>query len=80
MISSHPPGATVRSTCGTVAGLLDAVHANVLAMSLLGGALLLISILALTAGLSKNKERRDATYEVLKLILQTIRRSGRDNK
>jgi len=80
MIGIHPPGANVRSTCATADGLLAPVHANVLAMALFGGALLLISILALTAGLSKNKERRDATYEVLKLILQTIRRSGRDNK
>jgi hypothetical protein len=80
MMGIHTPGANVLSTSATVAGLLDPVHANVLAMALLGGALLLISILALTAGLSKNKERRDATYEVLKLILQTVRRSGRDNK
>jgi hypothetical protein len=37
-------------------------------------ALLLISILALTAGLCK--ERRDAAYKVLKLILYAIRWSG----
>jgi len=80
MIGIRPSGTTVRNTCAGAAGLLAAVHANVLAMSLLGGALLLISILALTAGLSKKKERRDAAYEVLKLILYTIRRSGRDDR
>jgi hypothetical protein len=66
--------ATLRNTCATAAGLLAAVHVNIPAISLLGGALLLISILALTAGLSRQKERRDAAYKVLKLILYTIRR------
>jgi hypothetical protein len=74
MIGIRVAATTVRITCATAAELLAAVHANVLATSLLGGALLLISILALTAGLSKKKERRDAAYKVLKLILYTIRR------
>jgi hypothetical protein len=77
MIGIRGSATTVRNTCAAAAGVLAAVHANVLATSLLGGALLLISILALTAGLSKKKERRDAAYKVLKLILYTIRRSGR---
>ena len=42
--------------------------------------ILLISILALIAGLSKEKERRDAAYKVLKLILHTIRWSGHADK
>ena len=77
MIGIHGPTTIVHNTCATTGGLLAAVHANVLATSLLGEALLLISILALTAGLSKKKERRDAAYKALKLILHTIRRSGR---
>src|SRR5215467_13588974 len=72
MIGICGPAATGNNTCAA-AGLLAAVHANILVTSLLGGALLAISILALTAGLSKQKERRDAAYKVLKLILYTIR-------
>ncbi len=76
MIGIRGPATTVRNTCPAAAGLLAAVHANILATSLLGGALLLISILAIAAGLSKKKERRDAAYKVLRLILYTIRRPG----
>jgi hypothetical protein len=66
---------TVSKTCATAAGLLATAHADVLAACLAGGALMLIMILALTAGLSRNKERRDAAYKVLKLILRVMRRS-----
>jgi len=72
MIGIRSPATTVRNTCAVAAGLVAAIHANFLAASLLGGVLLPISILALTAGLSKKQERRDAAYKVLKLILHTI--------
>ncbi len=59
----------------TVSALLAAIHAPVLAAFLAGMVLLLITVLALTAALSKKQPRRAAAYKVLKLILQTIRRS-----
>jgi predicted component of type VI protein secretion system len=54
--------------------LLAAAHAPVLAALALGLMSLLVATLALIAALSKGKERRDAAYRVLKLLLDAVRR------
>ncbi len=60
----------------TSGGLVAAVHAPLLATCVLGSALLLITVVALVAALSRRKARRDAAYKVLHLLLHTLRRQS----
>ena len=69
-----------RNACATAGGLFAAAHTGILAMSLAGTALLLIMALAVTAAWSTKKKRRDASYKVLKLILNVIFRPRRRDR
>jgi hypothetical protein len=74
MISTEAIATTVAKIGAAGGTLLAAAHAPVLAAFAVGMALLLITALALIAALSTKKDRRDAAYKVLKLILDTLRR------
>ncbi len=74
MISTGAIGKAIVKIGASGGSLLAAAHAPVFAAFVVGMALLLITALALIAALSTKKERRDAAYKVLKLILDTLRR------